>query len=123
VKRAVDIFYQTIVSENGEISSGGRALEFSSESLNSFFSFADNALNQMEIVDLAYQEDVKVKLQKGLEYVLRGSLTNVPAGDSPVTLQGSSVSISATKINVGGMATNVTASFTSYEGIIIRLIT
>lgn len=114
--RAVDIFHQTVVIENSEINTIGRALEFSTDSLNSFFNFGDHILSAIGTIDISHQESVKTKIQEGIEYAFRGSLSNEPAGNAPINLQGTSISASAVKINVDGLTDSSTTTFTSPQG-------
>lgn len=114
--RAVETFYQLTVTNNNEIIAKERALEFTKQSFESLFAFVENTLASIELIAIKNQESIKLKLQLGVEYMLRGVLTNEPTGNIPLIKRSSNLSIAATKINSGGFDKNLTLNFTSPEG-------
>jgi len=114
--RATNIFYQTFVTENSKLNSSGLAIEIPEETLSNIFIFVDKVFSNLDIVQISTQESVKIKLQKGIEYILRGSMANFAPGDSPLNKQGVSIAVSASKINVQGIEINKTVNFTNSEG-------
>jgi hypothetical protein len=114
--RMTEVFYQTLVTENTEVNSNGLAIEIRDQALDSYFAFVDNTLNRIDILSLASQEDVKIKLNSGIEYALRGSLADEAPGGPPINRQGSAISISAAKISVNGFDTNTSTTFSDHRG-------
>lgn len=115
ILRTVSIFSQIATAWNSNLSSG-LAIQFSPQDTSSLFNYADRVLQNINIIDILKQEDVKGQIAGGIENILRGSLISEPNGNSPYVYIGTNLTASITKLNVNGFINLTSSSFMSPIG-------
>lgn len=115
VIRAVDILEELVVNENA-IKQTGAASVFSQQTVDTIFDFVDNSLTSIGVVASGNQTSVKTKLQKCIEYALRGSTIDQLPSNIPINRVGASISVSVNKLNYQGFNSIVTTDLLTPTG-------
>jgi len=113
VSRSFDIFKKIVVTENDQISTSSLYRSFSQEAVANLFNYADKLLSSLSMVDSSLQTTIKQTVQRGFEYVIRGSMVDQAPGDSAFTLTGTNIAIMSSKLTSTGFVGNQTVSGTA----------
>ena len=110
ITKSFNLFTLIVINNNDKILSSNLFRRFSLESIQSLFSYADNVLSSISIVESSLQSTYKRTIQYGFEYIIRGSMIDQAPGGSAYSLTGTNLSILSSKITSNGFQGNATAS-------------
>ena len=109
------------ITENDQLSDSNKVLEFSQQTLNSLFKFADNLLSALSIVDSSLRTAMRTIIQQGMEYVTRGSMMQAAPGADATIISGTNYFIISGRISAKGYSGSATISSPSNTQVSITI--
>ena len=89
-------------TENDKISSDSMYIEFSLETVENFFKFADHCLSALNLVGKSQQWSMRKSIQTGMANLIKGSMIHVAPGDAAYSIDGTNIAIISGKITANG---------------------